>query len=85
LKQVETNIAFTEKAGQMLPHGSGLRLMNGMDERARELRQRAALCRRAAAVPSSGDAIINRELIALAQRLEQQAAVLERISRRRTG
>ena len=55
-----------------------------MDDQTRELRQRAALCRRAAALPSSGDATIDRELVALAQRLEEQADALERITNRRT-
>jgi len=45
----------------------------------RELRRKAALCRRAAAVPTSGSGNADRILETLAERLEREAALLERV------
>ena len=44
---------------------------------ARELRKKAALARRAASVPTSGSARVDRVLVLLAERLEREASVLE--------
>jgi hypothetical protein len=46
--------------------------------RARELRRKAALARRAASVPTSGSADIDRVLVLLAEQLERDASILER-------
>jgi hypothetical protein len=43
----------------------------------RELRRKAALCRRAASVPTSGSGNADRILVALAEQLEQDAALRE--------
>jgi hypothetical protein len=48
-------------------------------ERAKELRNRAALCRIAAAVPTSGSARADRVLMLLAQALDREAAEVERL------
>ena len=42
-----------------------------------ELRSKAALARRAASVPTSGSGGVDRVLVAFAERLEFEAAVLE--------
>jgi hypothetical protein len=47
-------------------------------EYAKELLKRAAICRRAAAVPTSGSASDDRVLIELAEALEREAASIER-------
>ena len=47
-------------------------------KRARELRQRAELCRKVASVATSGDATIDRALLNLAERLEGMAEARER-------
>ena len=44
----------------------------------RELRRKAALCRRAASVPTSGSGNADRILMALAEQLERDAALHER-------
>ena len=44
-----------------------------MPAKVRELRRKAALCRRAAAVPTSGAQSVDRILVALAERLERDA------------
>ena len=43
-----------------------------------QLRQKAALCRRAASVPTEGSHRTDRLLIKLAEELEREAAALER-------
>lgn len=43
-----------------------------------ELRQKAALCRRAASVPTIGGHCEDRVLLAVAEQLEQEAEALER-------
>ena len=48
-----------------------------MVTRVRELRRKAALCRRAAAVPTSGSGNADRILVTLAERLERDAVLLE--------
>jgi hypothetical protein len=48
-------------------------------ERAKELRNRAALCRLAAAVPTSGSSRADRVLTLLAQALDREAAEVERL------
>jgi hypothetical protein len=42
----------------------------------RELRRKAALCRRAASIPTSGSGNADRILVALAEQLEHDAAAL---------
>jgi len=44
---------------------------------AAELRRKAELCRRAAAVPTQGSASTNRLLLEIAEQLEGEAAALE--------
>jgi hypothetical protein len=44
----------------------------------RELRRKAALCRRAASIPTSGSSNADRILVALAEQLERDAALQER-------
>jgi hypothetical protein len=44
----------------------------------RELRKKAALCRRAASIPTSGSSNADRILVALAERLERDADLRER-------
>jgi hypothetical protein len=44
----------------------------------RELRRKAALCRRAANIPTSGSSNADRILMALAEQLEHDAALRER-------
>jgi hypothetical protein len=44
----------------------------------RELRRKAALCRRAASIPTSGSGNADRILLALAEQLEHDAALRER-------
>jgi hypothetical protein len=44
----------------------------------RELRRKAALCRRAATIPTSGSSNADRILMALAEQLEHDAALCER-------
>jgi hypothetical protein len=44
----------------------------------RELRKKAALCRRAASIPTSGSGNADRILMALAEQLEHDAALCER-------
>ena len=44
----------------------------------RELRKKAALCRRAASIPTSGSSNADRILVALAEQLEHDAALRER-------
>jgi hypothetical protein len=44
----------------------------------RELRKKAALCRRAASIPTSGSSNADRILVALAEQLERDAALRER-------
>jgi hypothetical protein len=46
----------------------------------RELRSKAALCRRAASIPTSGSASADRILLGLAEQLERDAALLEQQS-----
>lgn len=46
-----------------------------------ELRQRAALCRRAASIPTSGSAHADHILVLLAEQLERDASLLEKQSR----
>jgi hypothetical protein len=46
--------------------------------RVQELRRKAALCRRAAIVPTSGSGEADRILLALAEQLEHEAAIRER-------
>lgn len=41
------------------------------------LRHQAALCRRAASVPTAGDALVNRDLLLAAQRFERKADARE--------
>jgi len=48
-------------------------------QRANELRNRAALCRLAAAVPTSGSSRADRVLTLLAQALDREAAEVERL------
>ena len=43
-----------------------------------ELRRKAALCRRAASVPTSGSGEASRILLALAEQFEHEAAIRER-------
>jgi hypothetical protein len=45
--------------------------------KAAQLRQKAALCRRAAAVPTQGSTSTNRLLLEIAEQLECEAAALE--------
>jgi hypothetical protein len=45
---------------------------------AAQLRQKAALCRRAASIPTEGSNQTNRLLLDLAERLEREAAALEK-------
>jgi hypothetical protein len=47
-------------------------------EYANELRRKAALCRRVAAVPTSGSTSADRVLTELAETLEHEAAAIER-------
>ena len=47
-------------------------------ERVQELRREAALCRRAAGLPTSGASDIDRILVELAEKFERQAAARER-------
>jgi hypothetical protein len=49
-----------------------------MPAQVRELRRKAALCRRAASVPTSGSGNADRILLALAEQLERDAALRER-------
>ena len=44
----------------------------------REFRRKAALCRRAASIPTSGSGNADRILLALAEQLERDAALRER-------
>jgi hypothetical protein len=44
----------------------------------REFRKKAALCRRAASIPTSGSSNADRILMALAEQLEHDAALCER-------
>jgi hypothetical protein len=44
----------------------------------REFRRKAALCRRAASIPTSGSGNADRILLALAEQLERDAALHER-------
>jgi hypothetical protein len=44
----------------------------------RELRSKAALCRRAAGIPTSGSGNADRILVALAEQLERDAVLRER-------
>ena len=46
--------------------------------RARELRRKAALCRRVARIPTSGSGSADRILMTLAEQLEHEAALRER-------
>ena len=46
--------------------------------KAAQLRQKAALCRRAANIPTEGSSQTNRLLLDLAERLEREAAALEK-------
>jgi hypothetical protein len=46
--------------------------------KARELRRKAALCRRAANIPTSGSGSADRILMVLAEQLERDAVLLER-------
>jgi hypothetical protein len=48
-------------------------------QRAKELRNRAALCRLAAAVPTSGSSRADRVLTLLAQALDREATEVERL------
>ena len=50
--------------------------------RARELRRKAALARRAASVPTSGSGRVDRLLVLLAAQLERDASLLEQDGRR---
>jgi hypothetical protein len=45
--------------------------------KAAQLRQKAALCRRAASIPTEGSNHTNRLLLDIAERLEREAAALE--------
>jgi len=49
-----------------------------MPSKVRELRRKAALCRRAASIPTSGSSNADRILVALAEQLEHDAALRER-------
>ena len=49
-----------------------------MPAQVRELRRKAALCRRAASVPTSGSGNADRILLVLAEQLERDAALRER-------
>jgi hypothetical protein len=49
-----------------------------MPARVQELRRKAALCRRAAGIPTSGSGNADRILLALAEQLEHDAALRER-------
>ena len=44
---------------------------------AREMRRKAALCRRAAAIPTKGGKRTDRRLVALAEELEREAQKLD--------
>jgi hypothetical protein len=62
---------------------SGSRSCSAASERqvmtsAQKLRQKAALCRRAAAIPTEGGTTADRVLMKLAHRLEQEADAAER-------
>jgi len=46
----------------------------------KELRRQALLCRRAARIPTSGAALLDKILVALAEQLERDAATLEQES-----
>ena len=46
--------------------------------KAAQLRRKAALCRRAASIPTEGSSQTNRLLLDLAERLEREAAALEK-------
>ena len=48
----------------------------GMPKIATNLRQQAALCRRLAEIPTSGDRLADRALLDLAETLEHEAAAL---------
>ena len=48
--------------------------------RVEELRRQALLCRRAARIPTSGAALLDKILVALAEQLERDAATLEQES-----
>jgi len=48
--------------------------------RVEELRRQALLCRRAARIPTSGAALLDQILVALAEQLDRDAATLEQQS-----
>jgi hypothetical protein len=48
---------------------------------AKELRKKAALCRRAASIPTSGSGNADRILLAMAEELERDATLLEQDSK----
>src|SRR5215469_7789461 len=57
-----------------IPNG---RMATIMVTRARELRRKAALCRRVARIPTSGSGTADRILMTLAEQLEHEAALRE--------
>ena len=52
--------------------------------RVQQLRQKAELLRRVANIPTHGDGLIDRDLLALADRLEEEADVREEYLKRQS-
>src|SRR5262249_574546 len=61
-----------------LASASAIRLEKPMPPLVRELRRKAALCRRAASISTSGSGKPDRILLALAEQLERETALRER-------